>query len=781
MAYVRTSIHCEVFSISQETESMWLKLRINDRNFLFLNLLYVPPSSNKSYIEELTRYVTQSAEEINERFPKSILYVAGDFNRMNLEDIELAGGVTELPSPPTRGDANLDVVLTSRPDLIEKVDCFSPRVETDHRAVLVTPLKKSLPDRYNREFRLFTAAGHSRFHLSLTNTNFNDIYHLDLESAAETLENTVHQLLQESFPLRRVQMSSKDPTWLTPKTKWLLLKKKQARRRRQSRKVERIDRHLMVAKQKFVSKCGEGKWWRKVDEITHRKQGKNTIDFHSFKPEELNRQLAQRCSLKEGESRRPVPEFRAFGEAPWISLQEVCSVMRTCKRTSSGPSEIPYFVFREHWEVLAPLYQHVWNLSLSLGVFPEVYKKADVYPLPKTKVAKSVQQIRGISITSIAARLFERLVHRKWISENILLRGDPLQFAYKRGMSTLDYLLFLQFFVFAQLDKPSVDGVHVVAVDFTRAFDSVDQELAAAEYCKFIDSPYITKWLYDFTINRLQRLIWKNSQCEYLGIQRGCSQGTVGGPGIFSILTDDASSHRPECRVLKYSDDMSCIIPCQKDPTDDQKKVMMTEFRDFCLWASRKNLQINEEKTKTMRFSLNRSPESHCSCESLPIEEVSVMKILGVTFQTNGLFSSHVRSLLAHARSLLYLLKDLHHHRMPTDEVNRLFESVILSRIRYGLSVYGCDEGALRKVDSFLEKCHQKKYYLRRRSIYEILAEEDQRLLCKILDNKQHPLRPYILSHKKYHTFNTRQTNFGVKPKTKTKFFLRTFCNRILA
>ena len=42
-----------------------------------------------------------------------------------------------------------------------------------------------------------------------------------------------------------------------------------------------------------------------------------------------------------------------------------------------------------------------------------------------------VNQIRGISITSIAARLFERIVHRKWISQNILLRSDHLQFAYK--------------------------------------------------------------------------------------------------------------------------------------------------------------------------------------------------------------------------------------------------------------------------------------------------------------------------------------------------------------
>ena len=778
MAYVRSSMQCEIFNVSEGTESMWLKLLTNDSNILFLNLLYVPPSSKKAYMDELTLYVTQSADVIRKQFPKSTLYIAGDFNRMCLEDIELACGVTVLSSPPTRGDAHLDVVLTSRPDLIDKVDCFSPLVETDHRAVLVSPLKKTLPDRYYREFRLFSATGHSRLFSSLRNADFSLIYNSDMDSAAEILENAILKLVQDSFPLRKVQMSSKDPVWLSPKTKWLLLKKKQAKRRQQERKVGRIDKSLKAAKQKFVSEVGEKNWWKKVDVITHRKQGKDKIDYQSFKPEELNEQLAQRCSLTESETRRPAPEFGSLERAnrPQISLQEVCNILQNCKRTSAGPSEIPYFVFREHYDILAPLYHHVWNLSLSLGKFPKCYKNADVYPLPKTKNAKSAEQIRGISITSISARLFERLVHRKWISRNILSRGDPLQFAYKQGISTVDFLLFLQFFVFSQLDNPSVDGVHVVAVDFRRAFDRVDQELAAAEYNKFIDSPYITKWLYDFTVNRFQRLIWKNARCDFCEIERGCSQGTVGGPGIFSILTDDASSSRPGCKVIKYSDDMSCVIPCLKDPTSDERIVLREEFKDFGHWAKRKNLRINEEKTKQMRFSLNPHPKNCCSCDRLgSIHEVTQLKILGVTFQHNGLFTNHVKKLLAHVRSLLYMIKDLHHHQMPLNEVNRLFESIILSRIRYAISVYGCDDAALRKIDTFLQKCYDKKYCKERVSVYTMLENEDRRLLNQILSNQQHPLRPYIIKHKREHTFNTCYKHFGIKPKTKTKYFYELF------
>ena len=173
--------------------------------------------------------------------------------------------------------------------------------------------------------------------------------------------------------------------------------------------------------------------------------------------------------------------------------------------------------------------------------------------MPKVKNAKCIQNIRGISVTPIAARLLERIVHRKWISENILLRGDPLQFAYKRSLSTLDYLLFLQFFILSHLDKKTVDGVHVIAVDFSKAFDTVDQELAAEQYEEFIDSPFIKKWLYNFTKDREQRLIWRNTRCAYHPISKGCSQGTVGGPGTFSMLTNDGTSSRKQCAVVKLS------------------------------------------------------------------------------------------------------------------------------------------------------------------------------------------------------------------------------------
>ena len=781
LIYFRSSMHGDLYSVSPETESMWIKLQVsNSCNPIFVNASYAPPNAPVSYISALREYIIHEAEEILAMWPNAVMYIAGDFNRMNLDEIELSCGVSSLPSPPTRGDAQLDVVLTNKPHLFESVSCFDSKVNTDHRAVLVSPLKKHKPERRPQFFRLMNSFGHKKFELLLSNEKFaEELYGLDVESAAETLEENILSCFMESFPLRRVVMSSRDPSWITPKIKWLLTKKKSAKRKRHLRKAKKIDDRIKEAKIRSLSRTDMKVWWNEMDSINHRKHNKKSINYNNFKPQVLNQQLAQRCEMTDACSVRTAPIFDTQGESPpEISMSEVCHILKTCKRTSPGLNGIPSFVYQKYWKWLAPHYLFVWNLSLKVGNFPRCYKTADIIPLPKIRNPKNAKDIRGISITPIAARLFERAVHRRWISDGILYRGDVNQFAYKKGLSTIDYLLCLQHFILNNLDDRSVDGVHVIAADFSMAFERVNQEIAAMSYAKFTDSQFVARWLYDFTIGRKQRLVWRDTPCDYLPIERGCSQGTVGGPSIFSIFTDDIRARDTSSVILKYSDDMCCASPCLKEPSDLEKCTFYDEVEHFCSLAEEKGLCLNKDKTKHIRFCLNNVPYCKCVPKLSTCSTVSEMKILGVTFQENCSFSKHCTLLLCHLRSLLYLFKDLKLKSVSLKEISRCFDAIVVSRIRYGISVYGSDAGALKKIDAFLERCYAKGYCAERIFVEELLKTEDQRLLKNILCNVKHPLRDYLLSRKKDRT--TRHGFWGTKPKTRTKIFSNSFCNRIL-
>ena len=477
-----------------------------------------------------------------------------------------------------------------------------------------------------------------------------------------------------------------------------------------------LSRRLETIKLRFFQHNKSKYFWRKVDNISHRKQSNKTISYEAFDPHQLNINLAERSASQPHSIPHKAPLFNISGhQPPQLTVIEVAKVMRKVKRTSPGPSDIPFFVFSEFWDLLAPHYLHVWNQSLENRIFPAIYKHADLIPLPKINNAHNSEDIRGISVTSISARLFEKCVHKKWIQPSIESIGDTYQFAYKSKLSTLDCLLTLQHYILSLLDQKSIDGVHLVLLDFSKAFDKLNQELAATTFFKFIKSPFICQWLYDFIINRHQRLLWKKKPCPYIPIDLGCSQGTVGGPSIFSMYTDDLRAHNPSSTAFKYSDDTSILVPCQSAPSRQDQNTLQNEISHFENNANDKQMSINQTKTKIMRFSLTGN--THCPCKyDGTYETVTSSKILGIHFDSNCRFHTHGKRLIANLKRTLYIIRDLKLNNLSPQEIDSVFHALIISRIRYGLAVYGSDRTVIEKLNHFLDRCHDKSFLIKNSS-----------------------------------------------------------------
>lgn len=778
--YVRSSLTSDVYHRSDICESLWIKLSPQHpikNQFIFVNSSYHPPGTDG---DVLLQYLTSTTNDIEEEYPGSPMFICGDFNRLDLEVLELESGMMVLDSPNTRGNARLDLILTNRNEMIECVSTFKSLIETDHLGILMKPKFSNRPVRKNYCFRLFSHRGHQKLNKMMTEFNFEALYHIDdIHEATLWLENSISSCIDKAFPMKQVKMSDHDPYWMTPKIKWLIKKRQQARRRNETGEMSMLNDKIKSEKVYAIKNRGTRSWWTQIDALTHRKQSNCKLIESAFDPGFLNIELSRRSAVRAGEIRDSPPNFDLRNEpAPELTLYEVAQTLRKCRRTATGPSNIYHFVFRDYWDILCRSYWYLWNKSLANGVFPECYKAANLIPIPKVKNADSVANVRGISVTSIAARLFEKAVHKKWITPRITAIGDPCQFAYKARLSTSDCLLCLQHYVLSALDRSDIDGVHAFMVDFAKAFDRLNQEKAAVSYMQFIDSTHLRKWLYDFSVNRKQRLIWRDQPLEYVNIDRGCSQGTVGGPGIFSMYTDDARTTHENTQIFKYSDDMNCLIPCLKNPSNEDKQVFTEEISNLIEWAKRKDLEVNIKKSKLIRFCLNRRPQCVCFPSSTNFEIVDHAKILGVIFQSDCSFRKHCSKLLSELRSLTFLFKDLQIHHVPLNDIQVVFEAIVISKIRYGLSVYGSDHYSLLKINKFLQRCYEKRFCKTQYNVSELLNQEDKRNLNKILQNPKHPLHSYLISQKKIRT--TRHGFQSSKPYVRTKAFLNCFVNRVL-
>jgi hypothetical protein len=73
---------------------------------------------------------------------------------------------------------------------------------------------------------------------------------------------------------------------------------------------------------------------------------------------------------------------------PFVSDSDVRRTIRRLKSTKSvGPDDIPSFIIKGCSEIFVPVLKHTFNLGLSNGGFPSLWKEAAVVPIFKKAAA----------------------------------------------------------------------------------------------------------------------------------------------------------------------------------------------------------------------------------------------------------------------------------------------------------------------------------------------------------------------------------------------------------
>lgn len=156
---------------------------------------------------------------------------------------------------------------------------------------------------------------------------------------------------------------------------------------------------------------GSKAWWKKVDVLSNRKE-KSRSSFDEDSVRERNDYFANLCH--DEDYTRPVPmDITENIPVPQLTMSQVYYALLKTKQTSTGPDSIPYWISKENAAILAAGVQAIWNLSLSTQRWPCAWKQANVYPLPKIDIPVQPQDFRGICVTPVIARTFERVVVKK--------------------------------------------------------------------------------------------------------------------------------------------------------------------------------------------------------------------------------------------------------------------------------------------------------------------------------------------------------------------------------
>ena len=117
------------------------------------------------------------------------------------------------------------------------------------------------------------------------------------------------------------------------------------------------------------------------------------------------------------------------------------------------------------------------------------------------------------------------------------------------------------------LDDPSCMAVSMFSMDFSKAFDTVNQHLFANKLKVIPLNPYIVNWWLIFLHDRMQRVVYNNVTCNWKHGNGGTTQGSLkSGPDLFSIFLNDLKiSMGGETVCFKYADDCTIVVPVFKN------------------------------------------------------------------------------------------------------------------------------------------------------------------------------------------------------------------------
>ena len=118
----------------------------------------------------------------------------------------------------------------------------------------------------------------------------------------------------------------------------------------------------------------------------------------------------------------------------------------------------------------------------------------------------------------------------------------------------------------------------------------------------------------------------------------------------------------------------------------------------------------NPSKCKELTVLKKGNHESY-PCPIFGIPSCTCVSILGVTFQSDCKFNTRVKNKLVKANQCLYVLKSVRKEGYKQAEIDFLFDTLVLPKFRYSLSVNGASAVRLHSSTLFSRSLFEKEFY----------------------------------------------------------------------
>ena len=661
-------------------EEVTISLQHKDGPLLIRNT-YIPPASscNQGYAAP----VAHLADGLGDTF-----LLLGDLNghhhMWNSEDEEdargrlLADWIEEADLGLLNEDTPTRITATActSPDLsIASPNCLPAcnwtadvSMSSDHLPILIkmeTNMNKTKSE--NKTYINFNKADWAAFYFDTETCFANAIINDNVHSSEKTFRKIINKAAKKHIPAGRIPHTFNAVPSDTAK---LMEERDKVRKEnpadpRLPDLNKNININIRDHRQKkwteHLEKCGPGskKLWSTIKSLTtnNKKQPQNqSIKFkgtHHNNPRKIanmfNRQFTPNATtIPTKEARNIRRSLRKKSDEPEIIITEI-QVRQAIKKSKSskamGPDNISPIMLKHLGSHGIRYLTNLLNCCINKSIIPPVWKTARIIPLLKPgKPQDEGPSYRPISLLSPAAKLLEGLVLAP-LQESANLAEH--QHGFRKGRSTTTALHDIVSHIKAGLNREKpVKRTVMVAVDLSRAFDTVDHDILLTDIAKINLNTKIKRFMVAYLRGRQSYVEFRGSTSRYRKLRQGVPQGGVLSPTLFNIyMCEVPTPSGPDEKLTTYADDGSAlgsgakILPiCHS----------LNQYLDTLnQWYKNRNLTISAPKSSATIFSTWSNEigmELPIFIDGTRVPTTKEPKILGVTLDPTLSFKYHVKN-----------------------------------------------------------------------------------------------------------------------------------------